>query len=293
MIDRAPPRSLRARRALRPSSPPHRNEWHQRMSYPERFTIPTRETLRERRFAGKVALVTGGSTGIGAAVVRRLAEEGAAVAFTYFASRDAAWALERELFDAGQTAMAMRVDARSVEETRACIRELVDGFGRIDMLINNAGLACAGAIENYDLDALEAMVAVNVKAPFLAIREALPHMPAGGRIINVGSVSSDYMPYAGQAAYTMTKSAMTGLTRGLARELAGRGITINTVQPGRIETGLLRRVLGDAYEAVGRGTPMGRFGKVAEVASVIEFLCSDAAAYVTGAHIRVDGGVSV
>jgi 3-oxoacyl-[acyl-carrier protein] reductase len=263
------------------------------MSYPERFTIPTRETLRERSFAGKVALVTGGSTGIGAAVVRRLAEEGASVAFTYFASRDAAWALERQLFDAGQIAMAMRVDARSVEETRACIRELVDGFGRIDMLVNNAGLACAGAIENYDLDALEAMVAVNVKAPFLAIREALPHMPAGGRIINVGSVSSDYMPYPGQAAYTMTKSAMTGLTRGLARELAGRGITINTVQPGRVETGLLRRVLGDAYETVGRSTPMGRFGTATEVASVIEFLCSDAAAYVTGAHIRVDGGVSV
>jgi len=263
------------------------------MSYPEQFTIPKREIRREQRFTGKIALVTGGSTGIGAAVVRRFAEEGASVAFTYFASRDAAWELERELFDAGRTAMAMRVDARSAEETRACIRELAEGFGRIDMLVNNAGLARAGAIESYDLGALEEMVSVNVKAPFLAIREALPHMPAGGRIINVGSVSSDYMPYPGQAAYTMTKAAMTGLTRGLARELAGRGITINTVQPGRVETGLLRQVLGEAHETVRRDTPMGRFGKVAEVASVIEFLCSDAAAYVTGAHIRVDGGVSV
>ncbi|MBW6532767.1 SDR family oxidoreductase [Sphingomonas sp. RRHST34] len=240
----------------------------------------------------QIAVVTGGSRGIGSSIVRHLAERGASVFFTYSSSVEEAHRLETELTNDGLAGRAINADASSSSEVRGAIIRVAGSCGRINILINNAGFAAAGPIETYDLAILERMIAVHVRAPFVSIREALPFMPAGGRIVNVGSISSDYMPHVGQAAYSMTKAALKGLTRGLARELGSKGITINTVQPGRIDTDLLHEIYGSSFERAAQSMPLQRFGTTDEVADLVVYLCSSAAAYITGADIRIDGGVS-
>lgn len=251
-----------------------------------------RQVGRSPDLSGRVAIVTGGSRGIGSAVARHLAERGASVFFTYSSSAEEAYRLENELTDAGLDGQAIKADASSSNEVRGAIIRVAGSRGRIDILINNAGFAAAGPIETYDLAMLERMINVNVRAPFVSIRDTLPFMPVGGRIVNVGSISSDYMPHVGQAAYSMTKAALKGLTRGLARELGPKGITINTVQPGRIDTNLLHEVYGTEFDNAAHLTPLQRFGSADEVAELVGYLCSPAAGYITGADIRIDGGVS-
>lgn len=244
------------------------------------------------RLAGKVALVTGGGRGIGAAIATELALQGAAVAIGYRTSYRAAGQLAHELNETGFEAMTCPLDTSSGEQIREAFPRILDRWGRLDILINNAGMFHAGEIEHISEAALDRIWAVNVKGVFLAIKEALPYMRPGGRVVNIGSISSDYMPIAGNSLYAMTKSAVSGLTRGLVRELARRDITINNVQPGRIETALLRDALGAGFEAARVQTPLGRFGDAKDVAHMVAFLCSAEAGYVTGAHLRVDGGVS-
>lgn len=242
---------------------------------------------------GKVAVVTGASRGIGASIVRRLAARGADIVFTYHASKEDADALATSLRDREATILALQADSGSANDIRHLFREVAARFCRVDILINNAGLAHQGDLGELDLDHFDEMMAVNIKGAFMATREAAAMMPRGGRIVNIGSISSDYAPYTGTVAYVMTKSALHGMTRGLARELAKRGITINTVQPGRIDTFMLRRALADRFEQARSTMPLGRFGDSDEVASLVAYLCSEGAAFITGANLRIDGGVSV
>ena len=174
----------------------------------------------------------------------------------------------------------------------AALREAVETFGRLDILVNNAGIELSGEVADYPLDRLDRMIAVNIKSVIVAIQEALRHMVHGGRIINIGSISSEYMPLAGHAIYAMTKGAIAGLTRGLARDLGPRGITVNNVQPGRVATDLLMSALGNSADAARASIPAGRFGEPDEVAALVSFLAGDTGSFINGAHLRVDGGAS-
>jgi len=249
-------------------------------------------TQTTRLLTGKTAIVTGGNRGIGAAIARRLADSGADVVITYYSAAEPALRLVEELVEQGATACALPLDIAAPEQIKTAIAEVAGRFGKIDILVNNAGLALGGMIETIETSRLMTMLAANVTGVFHAIQQALAYMPEGGRIVNIGSIGSDYMPYPGNSLYVMTKSAVSGLTKGLSRELAQRSITINNVQPGRIDTDMLRNVLGDAFEQIERQTPLGRFGEASEVAEFVHFLCGPGASYITGANLRVDGGVS-
>jgi 3-oxoacyl-[acyl-carrier protein] reductase len=240
----------------------------------------------------KVALVTGGSRGIGVSIVKRLSAEGAAVSFTYVASRDAADTIVQEIERTGGRALAIQADNADANQIRNAVNSTIEAFGQLDILINNAAVERSGAIFDYSLQDFDQSLAVNVRGLFIATQEAVRHMTVGGRIVNIGSISSDFMPAPGHAIYAMTKGAVASLTRGLARDLGPRGITINNVQPGRIDTEMLRSALGPLADRAREAVALGRFGSCEEVAGLVNFLVSSEAAYVTGANLKVDGGAS-
>ncbi|MDY0885201.1 SDR family NAD(P)-dependent oxidoreductase [Dongia soli] len=245
------------------------------------------------RLKNKVALVTGGARGIGAAIVERLCAEGAAVAFTYVTAKQPAEALVKAIGKAGGVALAIRADSGDAEAVKAAVAETVEVFGRLDILVNNAAIEIPGTIDSYPLEKFDRMIAVNIKGPFIAAQEAVRHMKEGGRIINIGSVSSDFMPVPEHAVYAMTKGAVASLTRGLARDLGPRGITVNNVQPGRVETDLLRAISSaPGGEKVREPVALKRLGKSEEVASLVAYLASAESSFVTGANMKVDGGAS-
>ncbi|MEA2781280.1 MAG: 3-oxoacyl-[acyl-carrier protein] reductase [Rhodospirillaceae bacterium] len=243
--------------------------------------------------SNKVALVTGGARGIGASIAKRLSDEGAAVSITYATSKQRAGALVAAIEDKGGRALAIQADSAAVNDVKAAIAKTVNVLGRLDILVNNAAIIRPGTISDYSLDDLDEMIAVNIKGLFIATQEAVRHMGDGGRIINIGSVSSDYMPIAGQAVYAMTKGAVASLTRGLARDLGPRGITINNVQPGRIDTEMLRAAVGPKAAEIRETIALGRFGTCNEVAGFVAYLTSPEAAFVTGANLKIDGGASL
>ncbi|MGO4128787.1 3-oxoacyl-ACP reductase family protein [Inquilinus sp. YAF38] len=249
------------------------------------------------RLKDKVALVTGGSRGIGAAVARRLALEGAAVAITYAESADSADAVVAAIeVDRGR-AMAIQADSGDVDAVKAAVATTMKRFGRLDVLVNNAATVRFGSIADYSLEDLDRMIAVNIKGLFVATQEAVRHMGEGGRVINIGSISSEFMPIAGGSVYAMTKAAVAGLTHGLARDLGPRGITVNNVQPGRVDTEalrLLRQGRGDdlASDKVLQMIAVHRYGTCDEVAGLVAYLAGPEAAYVTGASLKIDGGTS-
>ena len=238
--------------------------------------------------AGKTALVTGGSRGIGAAIVRRLASEGVAVAFTYAASSAAANELVADIAANGGTAVAIRADSAEPAEVQAAVAQAVQRFGRLDILANNAGIIGSGTVDTFPLADFDRILAVNVRAVFVAVQAALPHMGEGGRIVITGSVVADRTGVAGAAAYSMSKAAVAGLTRGMARDLGPRGITVNVVQPGPTETDIVSDE--SVREWLRPMMALGRMGSSDEVASLVAYLARPEASFITGAALTVDGG---
>lgn len=241
--------------------------------------------------SGKAALVTGGSRSIGAAIARKLAADGAAVAITYSASPDRAAQVVAEIEAAGGKAIAIEADAGNPVAVRAAVARTVEAFGGIDILVNNAGMAVNAPIEEYRFEDYERMLAVNVTGVFVATQEAVRHMKDGGRIIHIGSSMTRYAAFPTASVYTLTKGAVTGFNRSLVRDLGPKGITVNTVHPGPTDTDM-NPADGPVAAIVGPGMAIGRYGQPAEIASVVAFLASPDAAFVTGADILADGGLT-
>jgi 3-oxoacyl-[acyl-carrier protein] reductase len=242
--------------------------------------------------AGRRALVTGGSRGIGAEIVRRLAADGAAVAFTYGASAVDAEKLVAEVAAGGGRAVAIQADSGDPEQVARSVDETVAQLGGLDVLVNNAGVAYISDVESVTLEQFDRLVAINVKGVFVAIQRALPHLGEGGRIINIGSINAERVPGPGLSIYAMSKGAVAGLTRGLARELGPRGITVNNVQPGPVATDMNPEE-GEFADSLREVMALGRYGHPRDIASVVSYLAGPEAAYVTGANWNVDGGFTV
>ncbi|MGF6192488.1 3-oxoacyl-ACP reductase family protein [Serratia sp. 2723] len=241
--------------------------------------------------SGRVAFVQGGSRGIGAAIVKRLAREGATVAFTYVSSPDKADEVVEAITTAGGQAIAIRADSADAEALQLAIRQTVNSFGKLDILVNNAGVLAMGSLEELSLADLDRTLAVNVRSVFVASQEAARHMNDNGRIINIGSTNAERMPFAGGAIYAMSKSALVGLTKGMARDLGSRGITVNNVQPGPVDTDM-NPADSDFSEQLKPMMAVGRYGKDEEIASFVAYLAGPEAGYITGASLTIDGGFS-
>ena len=237
----------------------------------------------------KRALVTGGSRGIGAAIVRRLAREGAHVALTYVSKPDRADETVRAAQALGVKALAIRADSADAGAVVAAVEQTVRELGGIDILVNNAGIAVIAPIDDYRLEDFDRTLAVNVRAVFVATQAAVKHMKAGGRIITIGSCNAERMPFAGDGVYAMSKAALVGLVKGLARDLAPRGITINNVQPGPVDTEL-NPADSDFAKMLMQFMALPRYGTGDEIASLVAYLASPEAGYVTGASLSIDGG---
>jgi len=249
----------------------------------------TQMSIHTKPLASKVALVTGGSRGIGAAIAKRLAADGAAVAITYSSGQKNADEVVRAIDSAGGRGLAVRADNADAEAVRAAVAQTAQTLGGIDVLVNNAGIAVLAPIETFALDDFDRSVAVNVRAVFVAAQEASRHMPDGGRIITIGSVNADRMPFQGGSVYAMTKAAVAGLTRGMARDLGPRKITVNCVQPGPIETDM-NPAEGPFADSLKSLMSIQRYGQADEIAAMVAYLAGPGAAFVTGACLTIDGG---
>ncbi|MFC7326718.1 SDR family NAD(P)-dependent oxidoreductase [Marinactinospora rubrisoli] len=238
---------------------------------------------------GRVAFVTGGSRGIGAAVAIRLAEEGADVALSYRDGADRAEAVVDRVKALGRCSWAVRADSADPAALSAAVGQVAARFGRLDILVNNAGVGVLGPVESIALADVDRVLQVNVRAPFVATQAALRHMTEGGRIINIGSCMTERAAFGGGSLYAASKSAMTGLTRTLARELGPRGITVNLVHPGPVDTDM-NPADGPGAEGQRTFTALGRYGEPSEVAGAVAYLAGGDGGYVTGAAISVDGG---
>jgi len=241
------------------------------------------------KLANKVALVTGGSRGIGAGIVRRLAAEGADVAFTFSSSQEKADQLVAEIEKTGRRALAIKADSAVAEEVTASVEKTVEVLGKLNILVNNAGTGIWGAPDELSLEDFDKMFNINVRAQFVAIKAALKHLTSGDRIINIGSINADRMPFAKGGAYAMTKAAVQGMTRGFSRDLGPLGITINNVQPGPINTDL-NPDSGEFADYLKTLLSVGRYGTADEVAGMVSYLASPEASYISGSSLDIDGG---
>ncbi len=240
----------------------------------------------------KVALVTGGSRGIGAAIVKKLVADGATIAFTYVSAAEKAAALTDELSKSGNKVLAIKADSGNVAEVTAAVEQTVKVFGRLDILVNSAGVLSGGAVDSTDLstEAIDRQYAVNVTGVAAAVRAASKYIGDGGRIVSVGSVLGDRTGIVGVADYSATKAAVASYTRGWAWDLAKKNITVNTIQPGPIDTDMNPDNESDFSKHLKAGIALGRYGKAEEVAAAVSFLVSPEASFITGVTLNVDGG---
>ncbi len=238
---------------------------------------------------GRRALVTGASRGIGAAIAKALAEKGADVAITYERSAARAAEVVREIASKGRKALAIQADSADPTAVKRSVEEAVEGLGGLDVLVNSVGIARLGAFVDLTLTDIDALLNVNVRSAVLATQAAIPHLGQGGRIITVGSNAAERAPFPGLAGYSLTKSALLGLTRHLARELGPQGITVNLIQPGPVDTDM-NPADGELANTVRGLTSLGRYGTPADIAAVAAFLASPAAGFMTGAIVTADGG---
>mgnify|MGYP001266256593 CR=1 FL=1 len=236
------------------------------------------------------ALVTGGSRGIGAAIVRRLARDGADVAFTYVSRAEQAAATADAARAGGVQALAIRADAADAQAVADAVQQTCAAFGGIDILVNNAGVGLMAPIDEFSLADFDQTIAVNLRAAFVASQAAARRMASGGRIVMIGSCNAERMPFLGGAVYAMSKAGLVGLTKGLARDLGGRGITVNNVQPGPIDTDMNPADTDFAGTIREQVLALPRYGTGDEVAAMVAYLCGPEAGFVTGASLTIDGG---
>jgi 3-oxoacyl-[acyl-carrier protein] reductase len=243
-----------------------------------------------KNLEGKIALITGGSRGIGAAIAKRLAADGANVAITYTKGADAAASVVKEIERAGRKAIAIQADSADAGAVEAAVEKTVATFGQLDILVNNAGTAVPKRFEETTLEELDRLIDINVRGVFVATQAALKHMTSGGRIIMIGSAVGERALTPGLVPYSATKGAVKMFTQGLSREVGSRGITANNIQPGPIDT--------DTNPATGEWavpqkafTALARYGHVDEVAALVAFVAGPESSYITGANLNVDGGM--
>jgi 3-oxoacyl-[acyl-carrier protein] reductase len=244
-----------------------------------------------KKLENKVALVTGGSRGIGAAIAKRLAADGANVAITYAKDSTSAAGVVKAIEVAGGKAIAIQADAADTEAVRNAVDKAVATLGRLDILVNNAGTAIPKKFEDTTLEELDRVIDINLRGIFVSTQVALKHMNDGGRIIMIGSCVGERMMTPGLASYSATKGAVKMFTQGLSREVGSRGITVNNVQPGPIDTDL-NPASGDWATPQVAATALGRYGHVDEVAALVAFVASPESSYITGANLTVDGGTN-
>jgi NAD(P)-dependent dehydrogenase (short-subunit alcohol dehydrogenase family) len=259
---------------------------------PQTFEVITTEMEHiVAQLDGKVALVTGGSRGIGAAIATRLAEDGAAVALTYRAGKELAEAVVERITSAGGRAVAIQADSADQDAVTEAIERTVRELGRLDILVNNAGIWAAGPIEQFTARERDQIIAIHVTAAFTAAQAASRHLGEGGRIISIGSNLAQRVPSAGLTLYAMTKSALDGLTKALARELGPRGITANVVHPGSTDTDM-NPAAGPHADAQRALSALGRYGSADDVAATVAHLAGPGGRSITGASLLVDSGTN-
>lgn len=244
-----------------------------------------------KKLQGKFALVTGGSRGIGAAIAKQLASGGAAVAITYAKDVKSASAVVKAIEEGGGKSIAIQADAVDAEAIKSAVAKTIAAFGSLDILVNNAGTAIPKLFEEATIEELDHVLDLNVRSVFITTQAVLKHMNDGGRIVNIGSCVGERNMTPGLAAYSATKGAVKMFTQGLSREVGNRGITVNNVQPGPIDTDL-NPASGDWATPQTANTALKRYGTVEEVAALVAFVASPEAAYITGASLTVDGGTN-
>ncbi len=244
-----------------------------------------------KQLEGKIALITGGSRGIGAAIAKRLAADGANVAITYTKGADAAASVVKEIERGGRRAIAIQADATDADAVEAAVEKTVATFGRLDVLVNNAGTAIPKTFEETTLEEMDRMIDINVRGTLAATQAALKHMKSGGRIIMIGSAVGERVLVPGLVAYSATKGAVKMFTQGLSREVGSRGITVNNIQPGPIDTDL-NPAAGEWAVPQKAATALDRYGHVDEVAALVAFVAGPESSYITGASLTVDGGMN-
>lgn len=243
------------------------------------------------KLKGKVAFVTGASRGIGAAIAKRLSEDGASVAITYAKDASAAAAVVKAIEANGGKAVAIQADASDAAAVKSAVEQAVAALGRLDVLVNNAGTAIPKKFEDTTLEELDRVIDINLRGVFIMTQVALKHMNDGGRIINIGSCVGERMMTPGLVPYSATKGAVKMFTQGLSREVGSRGITVNNIQPGPIDTGL-NPAAGDWAAPQKAATALDRYGRVDEVAALVAFVAGPESSYITGANLTVDGGTN-